>query len=87
MLHVLLYTINDVYSHVLLLDDGLTEQNNLKPSEVSSLGYVWSGDEVIDVVIACRLPRQHKRTNEPPCSTIRTFTCTHVQTINCTTVT
>ena len=34
---------------------------------------------MVDVVIACRLPRRHKRTNEPPCSTISTFTCTDNQ--------
>ena len=48
------------YSHVLLQDDGLTEQSNLKPSE----GYMWSGDELIVSVVfsTCMSPRQHKTT-------------------------
>ena len=33
-------------------------------SEVSSLGYMWSGDELIVSVVCstCRSPRQHKTT-------------------------
>ena len=82
MLHVLLCTINDVqctFSHVLLQDDGLTEQSNLKHSEVSSLGCMWSGDELIVSVVCstCKSPRQHKTT--PAAQFIHKHV--HVQTI------